>query len=165
MKIQKLKSYTISIALAAIVAFGVGHNEIVDTLILVGVWILIGLGSLAAILMGFGIGVLAVAENTNDENVIQKWKDLDSPNWFVTIPLTSIWLTALVHVGWHVTAVVYFIQMLITWSVTYLLFQAIEEFMKKGKKDPLAFIKNPEVKDAILKSRKPIIGLDEGLEK
>ena len=161
MKIQKLKSYAISIALASVVAFGVGHNEIVDTLILVGVWILIGLGSLAAIFMGSGIGILAVmtkADN-DDKEVIQKWKDLDSPNWFIVIPLTLIWLTALVHVGWHVTAVVYFIQTLVTWSVTYLLFQAIETFMEKS--DPLGFIKNPEVKDAILKSRKPIIGLDE----
>jgi len=157
MKIQRVKSYAISIALASIVAFGVGHNEIVDTLILVGVWLLIGLGSLASILMGFGIGVLAVVED-NDE-VVQKWKDIDLPNWFVTIPLALIWLTALVHVGWHATAVVYFIQMLITWFVTYLLFQAIETFMMKN--DPLNFVKNSEVKDAILKSRKPIVGLDE----
>jgi len=49
--------------------------------------------------------------------------------------------------------------MLITWTVTYLLYEALEQFMKKS--DPLGFIKNPEVKDAILKSRKPIIGIDD----
>jgi len=70
-----------------------------------------------------------------------------------------IWLTALVHVGWHVTAVVYFLQTLITWGMTYLLFQAVEVFMEKS--DPLNFIKNPEVKEAIVKSRKLIIGLDD----
>lgn len=158
MKVRTIKSYVISLVLAAIVAFGVGNNEIVDTLILVGVWILIGLGSLAAILMGFGIGVLAVVENTNVD-AIEKWEDLDKPKWFIAVPVAVIWLTALVHVGWHVTAVVYFLQTLITWGMTYLLFQSIETFMEKS--DPLNFIKNPEVKEAIVKSRKPIIGLND----
>ncbi len=158
MKVRTIKSYVISLVLAAIVAFGVGNNEIVDTLILVGVWILIGLGSLAAILMGFGIGVLAVVENTNVD-AIEKWEGLDKPKWFIVVPVAVIWLTALVHVGWHVTAVVYFLQTLITWGMTYLLFQSIETFMEKS--DPLNFIKNPEVKEAIVKSRKPIIGLND----
>ena len=158
MKVRTIKSYVISLVLAAIVAFGVGNNEIVDTLILVGVWILIGLGSLAAILMGFGIGVLAFVENTNVD-AIEKWEDLDKPKWFIAVPVAVIWLTALVHVGWHVTAVVYFLQTLITWGMTYLLFQSIETFMEKS--DPLNFIKNPEVKEAIVKSRKPIIGLND----
>ena len=158
MKVRTIQSYVISLVLAAIVAFGVGNNEIVDTLILVGVWILIGLGSLAAILMGFGIGVLAVVENTNVD-AIEKWEGLDKPKWFIVVPVAVIWLTALVHVGWHVTAVVYFLQTLITWGMTYLLFQSIETFMEKS--DPLKFIKNPEVKEAIKKSRKHIIGLDD----
>ncbi len=159
MKVKTIKSYVISLMLVAIVAFGAGHNEIVDTLILVGVWILIGLGSLAAILMGFGIGVLAVVKNTNDDDAVEKWKDIDKPKWFIAVPVAVIWLTALVHVGWHVTAVVYFLQTLITWGMTYLLFQAVEVFMEKS--DPLNFIKNPEVKEAIVKSRKLIIGLDD----
>lgn len=161
MKVKTIKSYVISLVLAAIVAFSVGNNEIVDTLILVGVWILLGLGSFAAILMGFGIGVLAAVENTKantNADAIQKWEGLDKPKWFIAVPVAVIWLTALVHVGWHVTAVAYFLQTLITWGMTYLLFQSIETFMEKS--DPLNFIKNPEVKEAIVKSRKPIKGLD-----
>ena len=161
MKKDRLKTIALSLAFASIVAFGVGHNEIVDTLILVGVWILICLGFLASILMGFGIFALSVADDaTADDDAVQKWKNTDRPKWFITIPLTLIWLTALVHAGWHATAVVYFIQALITWFVMWLLFQTIDTFIKKS--DPLDFIKNPEVKAEILKSRKPIIGLDEG---
>ncbi len=159
MKVRTIQSYVISLVLAAIVAFGVGNNEIVDTLILVGVWIRISLGSLAAILMGFGIGVLAVTGAKSDNETVRKWEDLDKPKWFIAVPVAFIWLAALVYVGWHVTAVVYLLQTLITWGMTYLLFQSIETFMEKS--DPLKFIKNPEVKEAIKKSRKHIIGLDD----
>jgi len=160
MKKDRLKTIAFSLAFASIVAFGAGHNEIVDTLILVGVWILICLGFLASILMGFGIFALSVADDVDaTDDAVQKWKNTDRPKWFISIPLTLIWLTALVHAGWHATAVVYFIQTLIMWFVMWLLFQTIDTFIKKS--DPLDFIKNPEVKDAILKSRKPIIGLDE----
>ncbi|KKM55942.1 hypothetical protein LCGC14_1552150 [marine sediment metagenome] len=80
MKVKTIKSYVISLMLVAIVAFGAGHNEIVDTLILVGVWILIGLGSLAAILMGFGIGVLAVVKILTTMMLLKSGKTLINQN-------------------------------------------------------------------------------------
>ena len=109
--------------------------------------------------MGFGLGVLWVVSERElvDEDVIQKWKDIEPPVWYISIPLAIIYLAALVYVGWYFTSIVYFIGTLINWLLTYLLFSSIKEL--KQKADPLAFIKNPEVKEAILKSRKPIIGV------
>ncbi|KKM24504.1 hypothetical protein LCGC14_1604400 [marine sediment metagenome] len=159
----RLTAYATSLVFAAIVAFGVGHNEIVDTLILVGAWILILVGVLSTIIGSvilFKAGDAVDDRDAVDDKIIQNWKDAYNLNWFTRISLAAVWLSAFVHVGWHITAVVYFIQVLIIWLVTHLLFQMINDLNEK-KDESLDFIKTPEVKDAILKSRKPIAGLDD----
>lgn len=148
---QKIISYVISLGLAAAIGFGTGYNGTFDALLLTVVWLLIALGAFSWIIMALvGIGV-AFTDAKLKQSDIDKWKEMDKPKWWISIPISIIWLAALGSAEWTVTAVFYLINTIILWTVVYLMRTAVENFVAKpGPVDGL----RKEVRDMIDESTK-----------
>lgn len=128
---SKIISYLISIGIAATIAFGTGYNETVDALLLTVVWILIALGLFSWLVMGaVGIGITFAGAKL-DQKDVDKWKAMDKPKWYISIPISVIWLTALASANWPVTAVFYLINTIVLWSVVYMMRSAVENYVAK----------------------------------
>ena len=153
----KILTYTVSLAMAIAVAFGTGYNSTIDALLLTIVWLLIVFGGVIVIAASIGV---VMCQYLKDEyipiNIIENWKVLESPNWWISLPLSAIWLSALIYVEWTVTAVAYFIETMLLCLVSTAMFKSIREIVveKLGEDDPINSIKNLEVKQAVLDSRK-----------
>lgn len=148
---SKIISYAISLGLAAAIAFATGYNGTLDALLLTVVWIGIVLGVISWVVMGaVGFGV-AFADAKLDQADVDKWKAMDKPKWWISIPISIIWLAALGSAEWTVTAVFYLINTIILWTVVYLMRTAVENFVAKpGPTDGL----RKEVRDMIDESTK-----------
>lgn len=146
---SKILSYLFSLGIAASIAFATGINETVDALILAAVWILIVLGAFTWIIMGLVLIGIAFAGADLDQKTIDSWKKMDKPKWWISIPLSIIWLTALGFAGWTVTAVFYFVNTLIMWLVVIGVRSSLETI---DPSDSLDFIQNDELRDEITNS-------------
>ena len=152
---SKILSYILSMAIAAAVAFGTGYNETIDALLLATVWLFIVIGGITASIVAGGIIVIGWLEGEGDlsQGVIDQWKAIKKPNWWISIPASITWLAALVYVEWTVTAVAYFLETLILYSVSVIMFDTIHK-LTDDDDDPANSILNPSVKQAVLDSRK-----------
>lgn len=112
---KKVISYLTSLGLAAAVAFGTGYHETLDALIFTVVWILIVVGVLSSVMIFIGLIAMSLIKDKVDDETIEKWHKLDKPKWWVSVPISTIWLVAFISVEWTATAVVYLIQTIALW--------------------------------------------------
>ena len=152
---SKILSYILSTAIAAAVAFGSGYNETIDALLLATVWLFIVIGGITASIVAGGILAIGWLEGEGEisQSLADNWKAIKKPNWWISIPLSVAWLSALVYVEWTVTAVAYFIETLILYTVSVIMFDTIHK-LTGDDDDPVNSILNPSVKQAVLDSRK-----------
>ena len=149
---SKILSYILSLSIAAAVAFGYGYNDTIDVLLLVIVWLFIVIGAVTAAIVAGGIVVIGWTEEYIPKEVLARWKEIEQPNWWISIPASVVWLAALVYVEATITAAAYLIETLVLWFVSVLMFNTIKKLTNPD--DPINSIVNPSVKQAVLDSRK-----------
>ena len=153
---SKILSYILSLVIAAVVVFGSGYNETIDALLLATVWLFIVIGGVTAAIVAGGIVCIGWLEGEGEisQNLMDNWKAIKKPNWWISIPLSVAWLAALIYVEWTVTAVAYFLETLILYTVSVIMFDTIHKLTSDDDDDPINSIVNPSVKQAVLDSRK-----------
>lgn len=86
--------------------------------------------------------------------VVEKWKSIDKPSWWISLPLVLGWLWALSVVGWTVTAVAYLLETSLLLTVSYLMYAKFKHFADKDEDDDLIqYVKDPAVREGLYKAR------------
>ena len=152
---SKILHYLTSLALiGAICSTSVIENGTYETLIFVVVWVLILLGALTATVFG----VVLFTIDKFPEEVVEKWKNIDKPNWWISIPLVFGWLAALVYVEWTVTAVAYLFESVVLLTLSHLMYSAASSYSKDeddedDEDDLIQYVKDPVVRKGLYKTR------------
>lgn len=158
--LSKILSYLTSLALiGAVYSTSFIESSTYAALILTVVWVAIVLGALIATIFGIALFTLDVMKDEMPEEVVKKWNHVEKPNWWISIPLMFGWLSALVYVEWTVTAVVYLLQSIALYVVSYLMHTALKGILEndpendEGEADLIQYVKDPVVREGLYKAR------------
>ncbi len=151
---SKFLSYLTSLALiGAIYSTSIIESGTYSTLVLTVVWVLILLGVLAAAIFGIALFMMSAVKYEMPEEIVAKWKVVDKPNLWISIPLMLGWLSALTYVEWTVTAVVYLLETIILLTVSYLMYAKLDELTNPDADDMIKYVKDPVVREELYKAR------------
>ncbi len=156
---SKILHYLTSLALiGAICSTSVIENGTYGTLIFVVVWVLILLGALTATVFGVVLFTMGVIKDKFPKEVVERWKNIDKPNWWISIPLMFGWLAALVYVEWTVTAVAYLLESVVLLVLSHLMYSAAtssskDEDDEDDEDDMIQYVKDPVVREGLYKAR------------
>ncbi len=139
--------------IGAIYSTSIIESGTYSTLVLTVVWVLILLGVLAAAIFGIALFMMSAVKYEMPEEIVAKWKVVDKPNLWISIPLMLGWLSALTYVEWTVTAVVYLLETIILLTVSYLMYAKLDELTNPDADDMIKYVKDPVVREELYKAR------------